>query len=128
MTITTAVLFFLVALIYSSAGFGGGSSYLAILSQFPYSNGFIRFTGLSCNTVVTSAGTINFYKKGWIVWSPLLLILLSSIPFCIWSASWKLETHSYFITLGFCLLLAGLVMLLQPKNAAQENKAIGSRK
>jgi len=125
MIITTALLFFLVALIYSSAGFGGGSSYLAILSQFPYSNVFIRFTGLSCNTIVTTAGTFNFYRKGWIVWKPLLLLLSSSIPFCIWSASWKLETNSYFITLGCCLLVAGLAMLFQYQSASDDvTKAI----
>jgi len=124
MIITTALLFFLVALIYSSAGFGGGSSYLSILSQFPYSSAFIRFTGLSCNTLVTTAGTFNFYKKGWIAWKPLLALLACSIPFCLWSSSWRLETNSYFITLGSCLLVAGLAMLFQHQSRAEENKVI----
>lgn len=124
MIASNALLFFLIALIYSSAGFGGGSSYLAILSQFPYSSNFVRFTGLSCNAVVTTVGTFNFYKKGWIVWKPLLALLACSIPFCIWSSSWRLETQSYFITLGFCLMVAGLAMLFQRQSNADENKTI----
>lgn len=119
-----ALIFFLIALVYSSAGFGGGSSYLALLSQLPYSNTFIRFTGLSCNTLVTSVGTFNFYRKGWIAIKPVLGLLLASVPFCIWSASWKLTNRGYFITLGFCLLIAGVAMFLQKKNTLVSSKRI----
>ncbi len=121
-----AVLFFFIALIYSSAGFGGGSSYLALLSQFPYSNVFIRFTGLSCNTIVTSVGTYNFFKKGWIASKPLLGLLLASVPLCLWSSSWKLTNQTYFITLGCCLLLAGVAMLFQKQSQVEDSKKISN--
>jgi uncharacterized membrane protein YfcA len=118
------ILFFLIALIYSSAGFGGGSSYLALLSQLPYSHAFIRVTGLSCNTLVTAVGSYNFYRKGWIAFKPLIGLLAASVPFCIWSASWKLDNQSYFITLGFCLLAAGILMIFQTAQSTAEAKYI----
>jgi uncharacterized membrane protein YfcA len=118
------IFFFLIALIYSSAGFGGGSSYLALLSQLPYSNVFIRLTGLSCNTLVTAVGSYNFYRKGWIAAKPLIGLLAASVPFCIWSASWKLDNQAYFITLGLCLLGAGVLMIFQPAQNTAEAKAI----
>ncbi|HEY8403333.1 MAG TPA: sulfite exporter TauE/SafE family protein [Flavobacteriales bacterium] len=118
------IFFFLVALIYSSAGFGGGSSYLALLSQLPYGQSFIRLTGLSCNTIVTAVGTYNFYRKGWVMMRPLLGLLMASVPFCIWSASWRLESHVYFITLGSCLLVAGILMMLQSAPSESANKPI----
>lgn len=125
MEITTySILFFFIALIYSSAGFGGGSSYLALLSQMPYSNIFIRFTGLSCNTVVTSVGTYNFYRNGWIAAKPVIGLLAASVPFCIWSASWRLTDRSYFITLGVCLLVAGFAIFIQKPKQTTENKPI----
>ncbi len=122
MTIINAIFFFLIALIYSSAGFGGGSMYLAILGQVSDSVPFVRFTGLSCNAIVTTTGAINFQLKKWISWKPLLLLLLCSVPFCIWTSSWRVTSKTYFITLGFCLLLSGIFMLLRKSNVSEELK------
>ena len=114
--VSYSLLFFLVALIYSSAGFGGGSSYLALLAQWPYPTAFIRFTGLSCNTLVTAVGSYNFFRKGWLVWKPVLGLLIASVPFCLWSASWKLTNQAYFVTLGICLLLASIAMVIRKQS------------
>ncbi len=109
---------------YSSAGFGGGSLYLAMLSQYSGSESFVRFTGLSCNTVVTASGSIQFQLKKWIEWKSLSLLLLCSVPLCIWSSSWHLTSKTYFIALGFCLLLAGILMLFQKKTSVNEKAVI----
>jgi len=125
LTIINAILFFLIALIYSSAGFGGGSMYLAVLGQVSDSVPFVRFTGLSCNAVVTTTGAIHFHIKKWIVWKPLLLLLLCSVPFCVWSSTWRVTSKTYFITLGICLLIAGIFMLIKKRNI--ENNKVPSR-
>lgn len=116
MTFINAFIFFFIALVYSSAGFGGGSMYLAMLSQVSNSEAVIRFTGLSCNAIVTATGTINFHIKKWLAWKQVLGLLLFSIPFCIWASTFKMSSSFYFITLGVCLLLAGLMMAFQKKN------------
>ncbi|MFM7104353.1 MAG: sulfite exporter TauE/SafE family protein, partial [Flavobacteriales bacterium] len=56
-------LFFLIALIYSSVGFGGGSMYLAVLTFSSISQDSLRITALVCNTVVTATGSMNFLRE-----------------------------------------------------------------
>ena len=48
--------FFIIALVYASVGFGGGSSYLALLAQplFMLAPEVIRPTALLCNIIVVT--------------------------------------------------------------------------
>lgn len=118
LTLINAFFFFFVALIYSSAGFGGGSMYLALLAQTSWSDVLIRFTGLSCNTLVTTVGSINFIRGGWIFWKPTLQLLAFSVPFAMFASSIKLNGNTYFIILGICLFLAAILMLFQKRNTS----------
>lgn len=104
-----AFLFFLIALVYSSAGFGGGSMYLAVLSQSGLSDVSVRIGGLACNAVVTSTGTFHFNLKKWIVWREVLKLLAFSTPACIVGSLLHFETSTYFILLASCLLPAGVI-------------------
>jgi hypothetical protein len=54
------VLFFLVALVYSSVGFGGGSSYLALLHWHGVAPAVLPILGLSCNLIVSAQGFAQF--------------------------------------------------------------------
>jgi uncharacterized membrane protein YfcA len=110
-----AFLFFLVALVYSAAGFGGGSMYLAILSQAAMPMEMVRMSALSCNAIVTANGTWQFHKANWIVWKGVLALLLCSVPPCLFTASLQLSEKTYFITLAVALLLAAFAMLLHHK-------------
>jgi hypothetical protein len=121
LTLINGILFFVVALIYSTAGFGGGSMYLAVLSQSGQDVSWIRFTGLSCNAAVTAQGTWRFTRQGWLALKPVLLLLLFSVPPCIASSFWKMSERGYFLVLAFCLLAAGLAMFFQPM-VSSENK------
>ncbi|MBL0317224.1 MAG: sulfite exporter TauE/SafE family protein [Flavobacteriales bacterium] len=112
MTLINAFLFFLIALVYSSAGFGGGSMYLAVLSQTGIGDAAVRMGGLACNAVVTTTGTINFHLKKWIVWPEVLKLLAFSTPACIASSLLTFDATTYFIVLGCCLLPAGLITVL----------------
>ena len=49
--------FFMVATLYSSVGFGGGSSYLALLTIVLTSFFAIRSIALVCNLIVVSSST-----------------------------------------------------------------------
>jgi len=114
-----ALLFFLVALIYSAAGFGGGSMYLAILAQSTLSVEAMRMAALSCNALVTANGTWQFHKARWIVWKGVLALLVCSVPPCLYTASLHLEDRTYFITLAVALLVAACVMLIRQRSAEQ---------
>ena len=108
-----AFLFFLVALVYSAAGFGGGSMYLAILSQSAMGAEAVRMSALSCNAIVTANGTWQFHRANWIVWRGVLALLLCSVPPCIYVSTLHFDEHVYFISLAVALLIAAAVMMIR---------------
>ena len=74
------LLFFVVAILYSSVGFGGGSSYLAILALTGIVFTQIRFISLMCNIAVVSLNVFNFQKQQLYDWKKVIPILSFSIP------------------------------------------------
>ncbi len=116
--------FFLIALIYSSVGFGGGSSYLALLAQpmFSLLPDVIRPTALLCNIIVVTGGTIIFYREGKINWKDAWPFLVASIPFAYVGGFWKLEYQAFFIVLGITLILASIALWIKPQNIQAENR------
>ncbi len=107
--------FFVIALVYSSVGFGGGSSYLALMAQpfFALLPEVIRPTALLCNIVVVTGGTIIFYKQGKIVWKEIWPFLIASVPMAFVGGFWKLQDSMFFILLGFTLLIASAFLWIQ---------------
>ncbi|MCP3929518.1 MAG: sulfite exporter TauE/SafE family protein [Bacteroidetes bacterium] len=103
--------FFLVALIYSSAGFGGGSSYLAILVLYPFEFTTIRIIALLCNVAVVSGSIYIFYKSGFLKIRRVLPIILLSIPFAYLGGRLKIDQEIFLIILAITLLSASLLMV-----------------
>jgi len=114
-----AFLFFLVALVYSAAGFGGGSMYLVILAQSSLSIEALRMTALGCNTLVTANGTWQFHRANWIVWRGVLALLLCSVPPCLYTSGLQLTEKTYFISLAIALLIAAVAMLIRQPQTEQ---------
>ncbi|NJY62798.1 sulfite exporter TauE/SafE family protein [Salinimicrobium sp. CDJ15-81-2] len=106
-------IFFLIALFYSSVGFGGGSSYLAILSLVLTDFYEIRSTALLLNICVVSIGTVVFIKNG--ILKPKLIwpFFIFSIPMAYFGAQVKLSQTIFFLILGGALILAGIFMILR---------------
>jgi uncharacterized protein len=116
-TVILASCFFLIALIYSSVGFGGGSSYLALLAQpvFFLMPEEIRPIALCCNIIVVTSGSIIFYREGKIVWKEMWPFLVFSVPMAYVGGFWKLGDHSFFVILGITLIMAALFLWIQPE-------------
>src|SRR4051812_42362058 len=110
MYIELAILFFVVALIYSSVGFGGGSSYLALLSMFAVPFAEMRFIALVCNIIVVSGGTIVFWRHKQIEWKKILPLIITSVPLAFIGATIKLHESVYFIILGITLIIAAIML------------------
>ncbi|MGA8852614.1 MAG: sulfite exporter TauE/SafE family protein [Christiangramia sp.] len=106
-------IFFFIALFYSSVGFGGGSSYLAILSLVLTDFYEIRSTALILNICVVSIGTFFFIKND--VLKPKLIwpFFILSIPMAYLGAQIKLSQTVFFLILGGALILAGIFMILK---------------
>ncbi|MDX1471896.1 MAG: sulfite exporter TauE/SafE family protein [Flavobacteriaceae bacterium] len=112
--------FFSIAFLYSSVGFGGGSSYLVLLALFAVSVPFIRTTALLCNIAVVSGNVLIFHRKGLMDYRKFLPFVALSVPLAYLGARFKLSEPIFFIILGFSLIVASFFLvfqsMLQPKD------------
>lgn len=110
-------LFFIIAVLYSSVGFGGGSGYLAILALTSMAFTEIRTTALLCNILVVSGNSYMFQKQKAIVWKKIIPLVLFSIPFSFLGGKLKISQSFFFILLGFTLLFAAVSMFISKINS-----------
>ncbi len=108
-----AAAFFLIAALYASVGFGGGSSYLAILSLYLKDFLAVKTTGLLCNLVVAGGGSILSGRKGYIDRKRFMPIVVGGVFMAFIGGTVELKQVSFFISLGAVLLLSGLLLALQ---------------
>jgi uncharacterized membrane protein YfcA len=118
--IILSILFFVTALIYSSVGFGGGSTYLVILLIWGVPYTIFPVIALICNIIVVSGNSINFIRSKNINFNLLFPYLIGSIPFAFIGGSIAIE-KSLFEFLLFCVLLvAGIFLLIESKSFNKE--------
>lgn len=109
------ILFFAIAILYSSVGFGGGSSYLAILALTGIIFTQIRATSLLCNIVVVSGNVILFHKQKKLDWKKAIPLVLLSVPLAFLGGYLKINQQIFFILLGSTLLFAAITMWMTKK-------------
>lgn len=105
-----AGLFFLVAMLYSTVGFGGGSSYLAIMVLAGVDLYLLRSTALMCNIIVVSGGTYLFIKSGYLKIKQAVIIGCFSVPMAFVGGYLPLQKSVIFILLGSALLIASVLL------------------
>jgi len=118
--IILSILFFVTALIYSSVGFGGGSTYLAILLIWGVPYTIFPVIALVCNIIVVSGNSINFVRSKNINFNLLFPYLIGSIPFAFIGGSIKIEKSLFEILLFCVLLVAGIFLLIESKSFNKE--------
>lgn len=109
-------LFFFTALVYSIAGFGGGSTYLALLALFAVPYEAMPKLSLLCNLVVVTGGFAVFLRAGHFSPKKSLPFVLTSIPAAYLGGRIPLGKTVFLWLLALCLLAAGLRMLLSEKD------------
>ena len=107
-----AVLFFLVALVYSSVGFGGGSSYLALVHRQGVAPALLPVLGLSCNLIVSAQGFAQFAHAGHFPWRRSLPFLALSVPASYLGGLFPVRESTFFLLLAASLTAAGILLLL----------------
>ena len=105
------ILFLFIALFYSSVGFGGGSSYLAMLSIFLVDFHEIRSTALILNLCVVSISTTMFIRHQVFEWRSFWPFIALSIPMAFLGGQMRLSERIFFLILGGLLLLTGLFLI-----------------
>jgi uncharacterized membrane protein YfcA len=115
-TILTAA-FFVSAMLHSSVGLGGGSSYTAWMVILAVPSLTIPSIALSLNVMVSGLVCIQFGRTGFMPWKIIGLLLLFSLPFAYIGGSMQVDAmviHS--------LLLASLLIILFRLIYFDENK------
>lgn len=110
MSIELCLLFFVVALLYASAGFGGGSSYLALMALWGIDFQLMKSTALLCNVVVVTGGVYHFYRAGHLPLKKAWQISLVSVPMAFIGSYLPLKQQTFFLLLGIALTVAALCM------------------
>ena len=113
--IILTIFFFITAILYSSIGFGGGSTYLALLLIWDIPFYIFPILALICNIIVVTGNSINFIRTKNINLSLILPYLIGSIPFTYFGASLSIGKNLFEILLFFVLLLAGIFLLIESK-------------
>ena len=119
--IILSTLFFVTAILYSSVGFGGGSTYLALLLIWEVPYYIFPLIALFCNILVVSGNSINYIKAGNFSLKLLIPFLIGSIPFAFIGGSISIEKELFEFILFFVLMIAGLLLLFQNKLFNQKN-------
>lgn len=108
-----AFVFFVIATLYSSAGFGGGSSYLALLALVFTEFFYIRSTALICNIAVVSLSCYFYYRRGLLDFKRFMPFVLAGIPLAFIGANFRLKDQVFFMILGLSLIVSAVAMILQ---------------
>ncbi|HJO26299.1 MAG TPA: sulfite exporter TauE/SafE family protein [Planctomycetota bacterium] len=122
-----AGLFATVAFLYSMVGFGGGSSYLALLALSDLPQGKWRAIALLCNVVVVSGGTWLFVRRGHFSWRLFAPFVVTSVPAAYLCGTVELEPRPFLILLSICLLLAGLRMVFDRRLTGRAAASVAPR-
>ena len=114
--IILSILFFVTAILYSSVGFGGGSTYLALLFIWGVPYFIFPLIALSCNIVVVSGNCFNYIRTGNLNLKLLIPYLIGSIPLAFIGGSLPIEKKIFEILLFIVLAVAGILLLFNFKS------------
>ncbi len=117
--------FFVTAMLYASVGFGGGSTYSALLALVKTDFRLIPVIGPICNIVVTTGGTIRYHRAGLVPWRRMAPLVLISAPMALLGGRTPIKEPLFLGLLAAGLVVAGLTLLLQ--KTASEGLALQPR-
>ena len=121
-----AIFFFVTAILYSSVGFGGGSTYLALLLIWNVPYYILPVVALLCNIIVVSGNCFNYIRAGNFNFKLLAPYLVGSIPLAYFGGSLSIEVKIFEIILFLVLTFAGFLLLFNFKS--YDEKQITYRK
>jgi len=109
-----SLLVFIIAALYSSAGFGGASGYLVAMNFFDVSTSVMSSTALVLNIVVSSISFTNYTRAGHFRSRLLLPFLITSVPAAFIGGTVELSEQTYTTLLYLVLTYLAIRMVLFP--------------
>tara|TARA_B100000212_G_scaffold169530_1_gene127568 strand:+ start:519 stop:1271 length:753 start_codon:yes stop_codon:yes gene_type:complete len=119
--IILSILFFITAILYSSVGFGGGSTYLALLLIWNIPYYIFPVIALFCNIIVVSGNSFNYVRKGNYDLNLLYPFLIGSVPFAYLGGSLEVDKNFFEKLLFIVLFVAGVLLLVNNKSYEEKN-------
>jgi hypothetical protein len=113
--IILSIFFLITSILYSSVGFGGGSTYLALMLIWEIPFYIIPILALCCNIIVVSGNSINYIRSGNFSLNLLLPYLVGSVPLAFFGASLSISKELFEILLFVILTIAGILLLNRSK-------------
>ena len=114
--IILSILFFITATLYSSVGFGGGSTYLVLMLIWDIPYYIFPIIALFCNIIVVSGNSLNYIKAGNLNLKLLIPYLIGSVPFAFIGGSLNIEKNIFEFLLFGVLSIAGFLLLIKSKS------------
>ena len=122
--IILSIFFFITAILYSSVGFGGGSTYLALLLIWDIPYYIFPVIALLCNIIVVTSNSFTYIQAGNHNFKLLMPFLLGSIPLAFIGGSLLIKKEIFEILLFLVLTIAGLLLLKNNKSYQEKNLKI----
>jgi uncharacterized membrane protein YfcA len=124
--IILSIFFFITAIFYSSVGFGGGSTYLALMLIWDIPYYIFPILALICNIIVVSGNSLNYVRSGNLNLKLLTPYLIGSIPFAFFGASISITKELFEILLFVILIIAGIFLLIKSNSFNDDQIKINS--
>ena len=112
------VAFFVAALLYASVGFGGGSTYTALLALAEIDYRLLPLLSLACNIVVVAGSSVRFARAKVTPWRNALLLTGVAAPAALLGGLTPIDEATFLTILGASLVLTALTLLLRPRETA----------
>lgn len=116
-----ALAFLVTALLYASVGFGGGSTYSALLALSGLDYRLLPLISLACNIVVVAGSSVRFARAGLTPWRKAAVIVMLGAPLSFVGGLTPIKEATFLTLLGVSLVLTSLTMLIP----VRENGAKG---
>ncbi len=107
-----ALAFLVTALLYASVGFGGGSTYAALLAISGLDYRLLPMVALACNIVVVAGSSVRFARAKLTPWRGALLLTGVAAPAALLGGLTPIDQASFMLLLGASLVLTGATMLI----------------
>ena len=119
--------FLATALLYASVGFGGGSTYSALLALGGLDYRVLPLVSLACNIVVVAGSTVRFSRAGILPWRRALLLTVLAAPAALLGGLTPIGERSFLLLLGASLVLTGIALAIPVAKAHEERATRAAR-
>jgi uncharacterized membrane protein YfcA len=107
-----AAAFFATALLYASVGFGGGSTYNALLALAGIDYRILPLIALSCNIVVVAGSSVRYAHARTTPWRGALTLTALAAPAALLGGLTPVGESTFLLLLGASLVLTSLTLLI----------------